>query len=214
MAKSAPMLVRLKPFNPRKGYVMKTYVDGPTGAVFREERGWYEVDDPVLIERLKECKSRPDREESPNAFDVCTREQAIELERRIRREQQLRHSSLDPLSVEGASRDHIGGRAPRFPPARDRSTLTTADLPGNQSPLRTPLDDEPADASDLDSDDLAASVDTEIGRKAAPTGSAASPKKTSSKKTAAAKKPSTPPPAGIPGAPTAGILPSDGTEDE
>lgn len=153
----ALMLVRLKPFNPRRGYVLKTYVDGPTGSVFREERGWYEVE-ADFAERLREIRSRPDREESPAAFDVCTRAQALELERKIRREQQERASAHDPLSVEGASRDHLGGRAPRYPAARDTGTLTTADLPGNQSPLRGPLHDEPADAGDLESEDLAAEV--------------------------------------------------------
>ncbi len=166
------MLVRLKPFNPRRGFVMRTYVDGISGAVFKEERGWYEVED-AMAAKLKEITSKPENPESPLAFDVCTREEAVALERRIRRQLQERAIATDPNSVEGASRDHLGGRTPRSPAARDANTLTTDDLKGE--PLLKDVHDEPADEGDLDSEDLAA----DVAKHAA---------KTAPKKTAAAKK--------------------------
>lgn len=198
-----PMLVRLKPFNPRRGYFLKTYVDGPTGALFREERGWYEVDDPALLERLRNAPSRDGAEDSLPAFDVCTREEAVETERRVRHQQQLRATASDPTSVDGASRDHLGGRAPRFPAARDRSTLTTADLPGNQT------DEEPADEADLDSEDLAADV--------AASKPVAAPKRPApqARKPGPAPRKSIAPgaPEGIPGAPAPGGILA-GSDDE
>ncbi len=151
------LLVRLKPFNPRRGYVLKTYVDGPSGAVFKEERGWYEVP-AALGEKLRDVTSKPENTDSPAAFDVCTKEEAVALERRIRRQQQERAIATDPNSVEGASRDHIGGRTPRSVPARDASTLTTADLPNGKPVINGDLDEDDADANDLNSTDLAADV--------------------------------------------------------
>lgn len=171
---SDTMLVRLKPHNPRRGFVMKTYVDGLSGAVFKEERGWYEVP-TALAEKLREITSRPENPESPLAFDVCTRDEAVALERRIRRAAQERASASDPFSVEGASRDHLGGRTPRSPAARDTNTLTTADLAGGESVLKNDLNEEPADANDLESDDLAAEVASH-SRRTAETPNNAKPK--------------------------------------
>lgn len=151
------LLVRIKPFNPRRGYVMRSHIDGPTGAQFKEERGWYEVPKAVG-ERLKEVTSKPLSPESPLAFDVCTREEAIALEKRARAAAQERASASDPLSVNAASRDHLGGRTSRFPAARDGNTLTTADLPNGQRVTKDELHDEPADEADLESEDLAAEV--------------------------------------------------------
>jgi hypothetical protein len=188
------LLVRLKPFNPRRGYVMKTYVDGQTGAVFKEDRGWYEVD-AAYGERLREVRSEPLNEESPPAFDVCTKAEAIELERRQKQAAAERATALDPRSVEGASRDHLGGRVPRQRDAKTNA-ITTADLPENQPPLRGPLLDEPADESDLDSEDLAADVAASAPVPGTPDAPASNPPKTKPRNRT--NKPPT-----VPGAPDA-----------
>jgi hypothetical protein len=43
-SKEETRLVRLYPYDPKRGYVMKTYVDIGLGLKFVESRGWYKVD--------------------------------------------------------------------------------------------------------------------------------------------------------------------------
>ncbi len=62
-----PKVVRLKPYNRRKGYVLRRYVLG--NQKFMEDR-WYHVGD-AMAEKLAKVHSRPDHpEDSPLAFDV------------------------------------------------------------------------------------------------------------------------------------------------
>ena len=69
-----PKVVRLKPYNPRKGYVLRRYVLG--NQKFMADR-WYVVGD-VMAEKLAKVHSRPDHpEDSPLAFDLFdSREEA------------------------------------------------------------------------------------------------------------------------------------------
>lgn len=86
MAQPENMLVRIKPNNPRRGYVMKTYsVDHPEhgSARFLEAQGWYEVS-PGMAAYLDTINSQPGNLESPPGFDVCTRDEALKLENRER----------------------------------------------------------------------------------------------------------------------------------
>ena len=46
------LLVRLKPYDPRRGHVLRRYTYA--GIKFQEERGWYRVERPVA-EYLRAC---------------------------------------------------------------------------------------------------------------------------------------------------------------
>jgi hypothetical protein len=61
--------VRLKPYNPRRGCVMRKYTHGPTNKKFEEAHGWYLVDDGLAheLENVHQIARDPD---SPLAFDV------------------------------------------------------------------------------------------------------------------------------------------------
>ncbi len=73
-------LIRLKPYNPRKGYVTRRY--HVRGTLFREDRGWYECKDPEFADYLEKLHQRSGDEDSPLLFDVCTREEAQAIEER------------------------------------------------------------------------------------------------------------------------------------
>lgn len=78
-------LVRLKPYAPKQGYFLKTFVH--RGIVFKVESGWYQVD-AQLAEELREIHTKPENLDSMLAFDVCTKEEAsekVETERRLAR---------------------------------------------------------------------------------------------------------------------------------
>lgn len=72
-----PFLVRLKPFNEKKGYVVRVYMID--GVRFHEERGWYEVPDE-FANRLRDLHQDHYNEDSPVLFDVCTRKEAERLD--------------------------------------------------------------------------------------------------------------------------------------
>jgi hypothetical protein len=103
----AEALIRLKPHNPRKGYVTKRYHVG--GILFREDRGWYRTEDQALIDRLSRLRQRSEDPDSPPLFDIVSAEEAKEIEEREGRTAG-RASSATPNEV--ASR---------------RATVTTAD---------------------------------------------------------------------------------------
>jgi hypothetical protein len=94
MANRPAKLVRLKPLNPRKRYVMKLYVHGPSGKTFYEKRGWYKVDD-ALAEYLSEVRQIESDEDSPLAFDVCTQPEAKRIDERERKVKDKRAQSGD-----------------------------------------------------------------------------------------------------------------------
>ena len=72
------MLVRIKPFNPKKGHLRKTHIEQKFGMKFKVEGGWYEV--PAAVAReLRKITQNPDDPESPEVFDVVTRAQAQEI---------------------------------------------------------------------------------------------------------------------------------------
>jgi hypothetical protein len=87
---SATRLVRLKPYDPRRGCLMRTYVYGGSpsdpnrGKVFREESGWYKVDAKLAtyLETVLQVESDP---LSQPAFDVKTAAEAAEIDKRERK---------------------------------------------------------------------------------------------------------------------------------
>lgn len=67
------LLVRLKPYDPRRGHVLRRYTYA--GIKFQEERGWYRVERPVA-EYLRAVREVPSDRYAPLAFDVCTEAEA------------------------------------------------------------------------------------------------------------------------------------------
>ncbi len=104
------LLVRLKPFDPRRGHVLRRFTYA--GVKIHEERGWYRVSKPVG-EYLRSVRQVASDEYSPLAFDVCTEEEAKALDMREEVETKVRRSATDEV---------------RLSPARNDGALTTAHL--------------------------------------------------------------------------------------
>jgi hypothetical protein len=105
------MLVRIKPYDPNRGRLVRRYTAFSTR--FDEKRGWYRVGDDVA-QYLSTVHQVAGDEDSPLVFDVCTEEQAREIEEADRRRAQERAQAV----------------APNVARPNDTSTsgLTTADL--------------------------------------------------------------------------------------
>lgn len=71
------LFVRLKPYDPRRGHVLRRYTYA--GIKFQEERGWYRVERPVA-EYLRAVREVPSDRYAPLAFDVCTEAEAKALD--------------------------------------------------------------------------------------------------------------------------------------
>jgi hypothetical protein len=71
-----PKLVRIKPYDPRRGQVLRRYTLSRFNGIRLEEgRGWYQVDDDVAA-YLATIRNVDGDELSPLAFEVCTPEEA------------------------------------------------------------------------------------------------------------------------------------------
>ena len=71
------MLVRIKPYNPKKGHVRRCHIVQKYGMRFKVDAGWYEVPAAVARELRKELTDANDPE-SAEIFDVMTKAQAQE----------------------------------------------------------------------------------------------------------------------------------------
>lgn len=71
------VLVRLKPYDPRRRHLLRRYTY--RGLKFHEERGWYRVHCSVG-DYLKTVRQVFGDVYSPLAFDVCTEDEAKALE--------------------------------------------------------------------------------------------------------------------------------------
>ena len=103
------LLVRLKPFDPRRGFVLRRFTFA--GIRFQSERGWYRVEKPVA-ERLRATRSVASDPYSPLAFDVCTEAEAKALDNAEADAAKVRRNATDDLKVVPA-----------------RGAVTTEDLP-------------------------------------------------------------------------------------
>jgi hypothetical protein len=117
------MLVRLKPYDPRRKFVLRRYVYG--GIHFLVTRGWERVPKTVA-DYLRAVRQSEFDPYSPPAFDVCTEEEAAALEKRERELSDARRTALDAIPV--------------VEPRRGSRVVTTADLPG--APATDDEDDE------------------------------------------------------------------------
>ncbi len=107
-------LVRLKPHDPKKGHVIRRYT--AFAIRFEEARGWYKVADEVAA-YLATVHQRPNDEDSPLAFDVCSEEEAQRVETAERKKAEERARAAEPNV---AAPYDVSARSP---------DLTTADLP-------------------------------------------------------------------------------------
>ena len=108
-------LVRLKPYDPKKGHVLRRYT--AFSIRFDEARGWYRVEDEVA-EYLATVHQIPGDEDSPLAFDVhsAAEAQAIDEAEKKKAEERARAASPNVAN------------APVVSPKTPASDLTTADL--------------------------------------------------------------------------------------
>ena len=93
------LLVRLKPYDPRRGCVLRRFTY--RGIKFHEERGWYRVEKPVA-EYLRTVRQVAGDEVTPLAFDVCSEEEAKALETREQTEAKVRKAAADDVQLSPA----------------------------------------------------------------------------------------------------------------
>lgn len=111
-------LVRVKPYDPKKGHVIQRYT--AFAIRFEEARGWYKVSDEVAT-YLATVHQVPGNEDSPFAFDVCTDDEAQRLEAAEKKKAEERARAAEP----NVAQPHdVSVRA---------ADLTTADLPRSQT---------------------------------------------------------------------------------
>lgn len=149
-------VIRLKPFNPRKGLKLRTYTY--KGTAYKSEAGWYEVPDTIAA-YLSTVHQEENNPESPPAFDVCaTRADAMALETAEKRAEAMRAEAANPHRVHVVGSD---GMTESTHASASRGTLSTSDLRSDPTPTLK------GSVEDLESDDLAADVSREE-RRAAP----------------------------------------------
>ncbi len=170
------MLVRLKPYNPRRGFTLRSYT---LQGVQIREAGWYEVSDE-LAQKFAEVHADPSNPESPYAFDVMSRDEAVRYEAEQKRLAQQKATAEDPIKVrrvrpvDDASAEAVAthyGRPPGTSANRARTHLARPDeteasrnvgaltqnaVPG--APALNP-EEEPGEEYDLAVADLGAQVD-------------------------------------------------------
>ena len=113
-------LIRLKPFDAKKGHVIRRYTAFAT--TFEEHKGWYRVTDQVAA-YLATVHQVPDDEDSPLAFDVCTQDAAERIDAAERKKAEERARAAEPNVATARDVTALGG------------DLTTTDLrdPGRRS---------------------------------------------------------------------------------
>lgn len=150
------MLVRIKKYNPRRGYVLRRYVyaDRKTGIRYRfyEDRGWYVV--PARIAKiLADIHSRVEDPESPFAFDVVTRAEAQRIDVAETVEEEPRATATRARSATDARsaavpppgpRDRDDGRGK----GRDGAEETSPSDPEPEEPEEPAADPDPLEEPD------------------------------------------------------------------
>jgi hypothetical protein len=111
------MLVRLKPYDPRRKFVLRRYVYA--GIHFLVTRGWERVPKEIAA-YLRGVRQKEFDPYSPPAFDVCTDEEATALDARERAESATRRTAFAAVAVVRPRRAVDG-------------VVTTADLPGRRA---------------------------------------------------------------------------------
>jgi hypothetical protein len=86
-------LIRLKPFDRKKGHLIHRYTAFQT--TFEETRGWYRVPDHVAS-YLATVHQVAEDEDSPLAFDVCTKEDAERIDAAEKKKAEERALAAEP----------------------------------------------------------------------------------------------------------------------
>jgi hypothetical protein len=113
-------LVRIKPFDTKKGHVIRRYTVFAT--TFEEHKGWYRVSNEVAA-YLATVRQTPNDEDTPYAFDVVTQDDAEKIDQAERKKAEERARAAEPNAVAARDLTAVGG------------DLTTADLrdPGRRT---------------------------------------------------------------------------------
>lgn len=93
------LLVRLKPYDPRRGHVLRRFTYA--GIKIHEERGWYRVSKDVA-EYLRGVHQIPGESYAPLAFDVCTDDEAKALDTREDADARVRRNATDEVRLSPA----------------------------------------------------------------------------------------------------------------
>lgn len=129
------MLVRLKPLSERKGHKVQIYTFA--GLRFYERQGWYEVEDGIA-EQLRNLHQDHYDEETPDLFDVCTREEAQKLDEKERQAAE-RSGVANPAQ---AVRTRVQKPASTRRDAESSGDMSTEDLDAQREAQLNPPDDE------------------------------------------------------------------------
>ena len=92
-------LVRLRPYDPRRGCVVRRYTF--KGIKFQDTHGWYRVVKKTA-DYLRGVRQVAGDEHSPLAFDVCTPEEAQLIDAREHEDANPRKSATDTIQVSTA----------------------------------------------------------------------------------------------------------------
>lgn len=123
------LLVRLKPYDPMRGFVLRRY--SYRGIRFLEERGWYRVEKEVGAHlRGVQQQARP---HSPLAFDVCTEEEAREIQAKEQAEANPRCHATDMLALTPA---RVEDGSPGRTATTDQAEAGTRPGPGRRGRAR------------------------------------------------------------------------------
>ena len=96
------MLVRLKPHEPKRGYVLKRFAY--RGITFHSERGWYRVEKDIA-EYLRGVHEEPTDPTSPLAFEVYTEREAKDLEEKEEVEAREKKRTVEAPTVSARPSD-------------------------------------------------------------------------------------------------------------
>ena len=90
------MLVRLKPYNKRRGHLLRRV--NFRGVKFEAHKGWYKVDDNTAAQ-LGNVRQTAYDEDSPQAFDVLTQDEARAVEASENKAKQEKAKAADPIDA-------------------------------------------------------------------------------------------------------------------
>ncbi len=108
-------LVRLKPYEPKKGHVLQRYT--AFSIRFEERRGWYKVSDEVAT-YLASVHQTPGDEDSPLAFDVCSEDEAQRMETAEKKKAEDKAKASEPHITEVSVKDLATTDLPKAQTAR------------------------------------------------------------------------------------------------
>lgn len=137
------MLVRLKPYEPKRRHVIQSYTHAPSGLQFLAARGWYRVDASLAayLKTVPQIENDPD---SPMAFDVVTEDQGKQLDEREARSKEQRASASNPTDLDHTPHDlttadlHQSHRGPTEPQTRADAPTPSLRRDGAVEPGKPP----------------------------------------------------------------------------